>query len=75
MFTLPTPVPPSPSRPPPLPQAYQGFQDTVRASVPPEQLLVYKVEQGWGPLCDALGLPVPDTPFPNVNDSMEFQSG
>ncbi len=24
--------------------------------------------QGWGPLCAFLGVPVPDAPFPNLND-------
>ena len=25
--------------------------------------------QGWEPLCEFLGLPVPDEPFPRVNDA------
>ena len=40
----------------------------VKAAVPPERLLVFSADQGWQPLCDFLGVPVPDTPFPNVND-------
>ncbi|KAJ9508229.1 hypothetical protein QJQ45_021597 [Haematococcus lacustris] len=33
-----------------------------------------QVRQGWAPLCAFLGVPVPDDkPFPNVNDSAEFQ--
>ena len=40
----------------------------VRAAVPPEQLLVYSVDQGWGPLCAFLGVPQPSAEFPNVND-------
>jgi hypothetical protein len=40
----------------------------VKAAVPSERLLVFSVDQGWKPLCDFLGVPVPDTPFPNVND-------
>jgi hypothetical protein len=30
------------------------------------------VKQGWGPLCAFLGKPIPETPFPNVNDTAEF---
>jgi hypothetical protein len=31
---------------------------------------VFNVKQGWKPLCDFLGIPVPkDIPFPNVNDT------
>ena len=52
---------------------YQEHIDTVKAAVPPERLLVYSVDQGWTPLCAFLGVPVPETPFPNVNDRAEFQ--
>jgi len=31
------------------------------------------VDQGWGPLCDFLGVPQPATPFPNVNDRAEIK--
>ncbi len=42
----------------------------VQAEVPAERLLVYEVAQGWEPLCDFLGVPVPvDEPFPRVNDA------
>jgi hypothetical protein len=45
----------------------------VKAEVPPERLLVFSVDQGWGPLCDFLGVPQPATPFPNVNDRAEIK--
>lgn len=44
----------------------------VRASVPAQRLLVYEVTQGWQPLCAFLDVPVPDQPFPWVNDSATF---
>lgn len=47
---------------------YHRHIDDVKAAVPPEQLLVFSVDQGWEPLCTFLGVPVPDTAFPNVND-------
>ena len=47
---------------------YHQHIEDVKAAVPPDKLLVYSVDQGWKPLCDFLGVPVPDTPFPNVND-------
>jgi hypothetical protein len=40
----------------------------VKAAVPPQQLLVFSVDQGWAPLCAFLDVPVPPTEFPNVND-------
>ena len=47
---------------------YCNHIEQVKASVPAERLLIYSVDQGWEPLCRFLGLPVPATPFPNVND-------
>ena len=47
---------------------YRDHIERVKASVPPEQLLIYSVDQGWEPLCRFLGVPVPAAPFPNVND-------
>ena len=44
----------------------------VTATVPEDRLLVYEVTSGWQPLCDFLGVPVPDTAFPRSNDEDEF---
>jgi len=51
---------------------YEKYIDDIKTSVPPERLLVFNVKEGWKPLCDALKLPVPTQPFPNVNDSKDF---
>lgn len=45
----------------------------VKAAVPPEKLLIFTVTEGWKPLCKFLGVPVPATPFPNVNDRAEVK--
>jgi hypothetical protein len=45
----------------------------VRRRVPQEQLLVYEVKEGWGPLCEFLGVEEPDTPFPHLNDAAEMR--
>lgn len=42
-------------------------QDVIR-SVPAERLLIFDVKQGWEPLCEFLDVPVPDVPFPHLND-------
>jgi hypothetical protein len=47
-------------------------EDEVKRTVPPERLLVWSVTEGWEPLCEFLEVPVPDMPFPRVNDSREF---
>jgi Sulfotransferase domain len=47
--------------------------EEVQRKVPPERLLVYDVADGWAPLCNFLGQPVPEEPFPRVNASEEFR--
>merc|ERR1719341_1116228 len=39
----------------------------VQHLVPADQLLVHHVGDGWEPLCQFLGKPVPDAPFPREN--------
>ena len=46
---------------------FERHNDTVRKVVPKDRLLEYDVRQGWGPLCDFLGVPVPEKPFPHLN--------
>lgn len=53
--------------------AFEDHNAAVVAEVPPERLLVHEVGSGWGPLCERLGLPVPDEPFPSTNSTEEFQ--
>jgi len=52
---------------------YKQHIEDVKAAAPPDQLLVYSVDQGWNPLCKFLGVPVPAEPFPNVNDRADIQ--
>jgi hypothetical protein len=44
----------------------------VRATVPKERLLIYPVGSGWAPLCDWLGVAVPDQPYPSENSRADF---
>lgn len=52
--------------------AMRRFDEEVQAVVPADRLLVWSVADGWEPLCEFLELPVPDAPFPHVNDGREF---
>jgi len=52
-------------------QRYHDHIEEIKASVPPDQLLIFTVNQGWEPLCEFLGEKLPDKPFPNVNDRKE----
>jgi hypothetical protein len=52
---------------------FNRHNEEVRRRVPQEQLLVYEVKEGWGPLCEFLGVEEPDTPFPRLNDAAEMR--
>jgi hypothetical protein len=52
---------------------FDRHNEEVQRRVPQEQLLVYEVKQGWGPLCEFLGVEEPDKPFPHLNDAAEIQ--
>jgi hypothetical protein len=53
--------------------AYVAHNDHVRATVPVDQLVEWRPEDGWAPLCAALGTPVPDEPFPHANTTADFR--
>ena len=48
-------------------ETFEKHNESVKAVIPKERLLVYRVQDGWEPLCEALGVPVPDEPFPRYN--------
>jgi len=47
--------------------AFERHNARVLAKAPPERLVPWRAAEGWGPLCKALGVPVPDEPFPRIN--------
>lgn len=52
--------------------SYERNTAEVRRECPPERLIVWSPDDGWAPLCSALGVPEPDRPFPWVNTSSQF---
>jgi hypothetical protein len=54
-------------------RTFERHNEAVRRRVPPERLLVFDVREGWAPLCDFLGVEVPDGPFPRLNDAREMR--
>jgi len=53
---------------------FNRWNEEVIRYVPKDRLLVFRVEEGWGPLCRFLQVPEPvGEPFPRVNDSAEFK--
>ena len=45
----------------------------VKASVKPENLLIYDVRQGWDPLCEFLDLSIPEQELPHLNKKENFR--
>jgi hypothetical protein len=56
-------------------ETFNQHIEEAKKYVPPEQLLVYDVKEGWEPLCAFLGVEVPrDKPFPHLNDRFSFNA-
>lgn len=51
---------------------FEEHNAAVRAEIAPERLLEFQVREGWEPLCEFLGVAVPDEPFPRLNDTAAF---
>lgn len=56
-------------------QHFDAHIDEVKATIPTERLLVFEVKDGWGPLCQFLGKPIPSEPFPVSNQKEGFHTG
>lgn len=54
--------------------AFERHNETVRREAPAAQLLEWTPGDGWEPICDRLGLPVPAEPFPVTNTTDEFRT-
>jgi Sulfotransferase domain len=55
-------------------EVFEQHNEEVRKHIPPEQLLVYEVKEGWEPLVEFLGVVAPkDEPFPHLNDTQAFK--
>lgn len=52
---------------------YERHNQSVIHEVPAERLLVFEPGDGWAPLCQFLGVDVPDTDYPHVNTTEEFR--
>lgn len=50
---------------------FQNRTAEIETTIAPERLLVYRVSEGWGPLCEFLGVPVPNMEFPRINSREE----
>ncbi|MBN1529748.1 MAG: hypothetical protein JW895_11840 [Thermoleophilaceae bacterium] len=55
-------------------QMYYERIETIKREVPADRLVYWELGDGWEPLADALGVDVPDEPFPHLHDTNEFRS-
>jgi hypothetical protein len=51
---------------------YQRWLCEVRAEIAPERLVEWQPHDGWEPICRALGIPIPDGPFPHENSKAAY---
>ncbi|KAJ7610979.1 P-loop containing nucleoside triphosphate hydrolase protein [Roridomyces roridus] len=52
---------------------YRAHYAEIRRVTPKERLLEYELGSGWEPLCKFLGKPVPDVPFPRINEASAYR--
>ncbi|KAK0337353.1 hypothetical protein LTR91_016606 [Friedmanniomyces endolithicus] len=52
---------------------YRAHNNRVKRVTPADRLLRIDLGGGWEPLCKFLGKPVPDVPFPRVNETLVVQ--
>lgn len=55
--------------------AYDQHNEQVRTALGGRNFVEWRPEDGWPPLCEALGLPIPDESFPRVNSREDFLTG
>ena len=55
-------------------EVFKRHTQEVRDAIAPARLLVFDVREGWAPLCRFLDVPVPDEPFPRLNDTATTQA-
>lgn len=51
---------------------FEKWNNSVREVVPKDRLLEFDPKQGWDPICKFLGVPIPEVPFPRLNDTKEM---
>jgi hypothetical protein len=55
-------------------EVFNRHSQEVRDAIAPARLLMFDVREGWAPLCRFLEVPIPDEPFPRLNDTATTQA-
>ncbi len=54
-------------------EVFNQHVEEVKQNVPSKRLLVYQITEGWESLCRFLDVPVPNQPFPRLNERATFK--
>jgi hypothetical protein len=54
--------------------AFHAHNERVVKTIPAERLLVFRIGDGWEPLCSFLGVPVPLGEYPHANEGDKFEA-
>jgi hypothetical protein len=55
-------------------RVFEAHNRAVLEAIPASRLLVYEPGDGWEPLCRFLDVPVPDDPYPHLNDAAWYRA-
>jgi len=53
---------------------FNSHIEEVKATIPENQLLIFEAKEGWEPLCNFLGVPIPETDYPRTNKGEDFHT-
>lgn len=54
---------------------YIRHNEHVEKVIPSEKLLVHRAAEGWLPICEFLGVQIPDVSYPHTNDTASLRKG
>ena len=54
-------------------ERFNAHIETVKKVIPIDRLLVHNVAEGWEPICNFLNKPMPQTPYPRVNEARDIK--
>lgn len=53
---------------------FNSHIEEVKKVIPKNQLLIFEAKDGWEPLCEFLGKPIPNTDYPRTNKGEDFHT-
>jgi len=54
-------------------QCYRKHNQYVKSRVPKENLLIWNLKDGWGPICNFLKVPIPEHSMPHENKTGDLE--